>query len=103
MEYSTRIARIEKSKTIAVSAEASRLTAAGEDVVSFGAGEPDFPTPDFIKKAAVEAMEKGYTGYTSASGLPELKQAAVNKFASDYSYKYSTEEVIVCNGGKQVL
>ena len=103
MEYSARIAKIEESKTIAVSTVANKLTEAGEDVVSFGAGEPDFPTPEFIKKAAVEAMEKGYTGYTTASGLPELKEAAVNKFASDYSYQYSTEEVIVCNGGKQVL
>ncbi|MFN2341397.1 MAG: pyridoxal phosphate-dependent aminotransferase [Halanaerobium sp.] len=103
MKYSARIAKIEKSKTIAVSTEANKLTAAGEDVISFGAGEPDFPTPDFIKKAAVEAMDKGYTGYTSASGLPELKTAAVNKFAADYSVNYSTEEVIVGNGGKQVL
>ncbi|TDO92292.1 aspartate aminotransferase [Halanaerobium saccharolyticum] len=103
MKYSARIAKIEESKTIAVSTKANKLTAAGEDVVSFGAGEPDFPTPNFIKKAAVEAMDKGYTGYTSASGLPELKEAAVNKFASDYSYKYSTEEVIVGNGGKQIL
>ncbi|RAK11057.1 aspartate aminotransferase [Halanaerobium saccharolyticum] len=103
MKYSARIAKIEESKTIAVSTKANELTAAGEDVVSFGAGEPDFPTPDFIKKAAVEAMDKGYTGYTSASGLPELKEAAVNKFALDYSYKYSTEEVIVGNGGKQIL
>src|SRR6056297_1793331 len=103
MEYSARIAKIEESKTIAVSTEASRLTAAGEDVVSFGAGEPDFPTPDFIKEAAVEAMKKGYTGYTSASGLPELKEAVVNKFAADYSVEYSTEEVMVGNGGKQIL
>lgn len=103
MKYSARIEKIEESKTIAVSTEANRLAAAGEDVVSFGAGEPDFPTPDFIKKAAVEAMDKGYTGYTSASGLPELKEAVVNKFAADYSYKYSTDEVIVGNGGKQVL
>jgi aspartate aminotransferase len=103
MKYSARIAEIEESKTIAVSTKANKLTAAGEDVVSFGAGEPDFPTPNFIKKAAVEAMDKGYTGYTSASGLPELKEAAVNKFASDYSYKYSIEEVIVGNGGKQIL
>jgi len=103
MKYSARIAKIEESKTIAVSTEANRLAAEGEDIVSFGAGEPDFPTPDFIKKAAVEAMDKGYTGYTSASGLPELKEAAVDKFASDYSFKYSTEEVFVGNGGKQVL
>jgi aspartate aminotransferase len=103
MDYSARIAKIEESKTIAVSTAANKLTAAGEDVVSFGAGEPDFPTPDFIKEAAVEGMKKGYTGYTSASGLPELKEAAVTKFAADYSHQYSTDEVIVCNGGKQVL
>ncbi|MGM0547908.1 MAG: pyridoxal phosphate-dependent aminotransferase [Bacillota bacterium] len=103
MKYSARIEKIEESKTIAVSTEANRLTAAGEDVVSFGAGEPDFPTPAPIKKAAVEAMEKGYTGYTSASGLPELKKAVTNKFAADYKIKYSTEEVFVGNGGKQVL
>ncbi|KXS50470.1 MAG: aspartate aminotransferase [Halanaerobium sp. 4-GBenrich] len=103
MDYSARIAKIEESKTLAVSKKADKLTADGEDIVSFGAGEPDFPTPEFIKKAAVEAMDKGYTGYTSVSGLPELKESAVNYFADNYSYEYSTDEVIVCNGGKQVL
>lgn len=103
MEYSARIAKIEESKTIAVSTKANKLKKEGEDVISFGAGEPDFPTPEFIKKAAVEAMDKGYTGYTSAAGLPELKKAAVKKFAEDYSYQYASEEVVVCNGGKQVL
>ncbi len=103
MKYSAKIAKIEESKTIAVSSKANRLIAKGENVISFGAGEPDFPTPEFIKKAAVEAMDKGYTGYTSVSGLPELKEAAVKHFASNYSYQYSKDEVIVCNGGKQVL
>lgn len=103
MNYSERIENIEASKTIAVSVEANRLTAAGEDVVSFGMGEPDFPTPEFIKKAAEEAMRENYTGYTDVSGLPELKKAVIKHFASDYSFQYSTEEVIVCNGGKQVL
>ena len=103
MNYSARIAKIEESKTIAVSTKANELKAKGEDIISFGAGEPDFPTPEFIKKAAVEAMDKGYTGYTSASGLPELKEAVVNKFEADYSHKYSTEQVVVCNGGKQIL
>lgn len=103
MDYSANIEKIEESKTIAVSSKANSLIAKGEDVISFGAGEPDFPTPEFIKKAAVEAMDKGYTGYTSVSGLPELKKAAVNHFAFNYSYQYSTDEVIVCNGGKQVL
>jgi aspartate aminotransferase len=103
MDYSAEIAKIEESKTIAVSSKANRLIAKGEDVISFGAGEPDFPTPEFIKKAAVEAMDKGYTGYTSVSGLPELKESVVKHFAFNYSYQYSTDEVIVCNGGKQVL
>lgn len=103
MDYSLKVENIEESKTIAVTVAANELTAKGEDVVSFGVGEPDFPTPEFIKKAAVEAMEKNYTGYTAVSGLPELKKAAVNHFASNYSFQYSTKEVIICNGGKQVL
>lgn len=103
MDYSAKIEKIEESKTIAVSSKANSLIAKGENVVSFGAGEPDFPTPEFIKNAAVEAMDKGYTGYTSVSGLPELKKAAVKHFAFNYSYQYSTDELIVCNGGKQVL
>lgn len=103
MDYSARIAKIEESKTMAVSTKANILSEEGYDIVSFGVGEPDFPTPDFIKEAAVEAMNKEYTGYTSVSGMPELKEAAVKNFAADYSYQYSTEEVIVSNGGKQVL
>lgn len=103
MSYSAKIAKIEESKTIAVSSKANRLAAEGENIISFGAGEPDFPTPDFIKKAAVEAMEKGYTGYTAVSGLPELKEAVVKHFASNYSYQYTTDELIISNGGKQVL
>ncbi|ADQ14823.1 pyridoxal phosphate-dependent aminotransferase [Halanaerobium hydrogeniformans] len=103
MDYSASIAEVEESKTIAVSSKANKLIEKGEDIISFGAGEPDFPTPDFIKSAAVKAMDEGYTGYTSASGLPKLKKAVVDKFASDYDFQYSTEEVIICNGGKQVL
>ena len=103
MEYSSEIAKIEESKTIAVSSKAKQLKEAGEDVIGFGAGEPDFPTPDFIKEAAVEAMKKGYTGYTSAAGLPMLKKAVVKKFAENYGFEYTTDEVIICNGGKQVL
>ena len=103
MEYSSEIAKIEESKTIAVSSKAKQLKEAGEDVIGFGAGEPDFPTPEFIKDAAVEAMKKGYTGYTAASGLPMLKKAVVKKFAENYGFEYTIEEVIICNGGKQVL
>jgi aspartate aminotransferase len=103
MEYSSDIKKIEASKTIAVSSKANQLKEQGEDVIGFGAGEPDFSTPQFIKDAAVEAMNKGFTGYTSASGLPILKQAVVDKFAREYDFNYSTDEVIICNGGKQVL
>jgi aspartate aminotransferase len=103
MEYSSDIKKIEASKTIAVSSKANQLKEQGEDVIGFGAGEPDFPTPQLIKDAAVEAMNKGFTGYTSASGLPMLKQAVVDKFAREYGFNYSTDEVIICNGGKQVL
>ncbi|MFW6001392.1 MAG: pyridoxal phosphate-dependent aminotransferase [Halanaerobium sp.] len=103
MEYSSNIAKIEESKTIAVSSKANQLKEEGEDVISFGAGEPDFPTPKFIREAAVEAMARGYTGYTSASGLPKLKKAAVDKFKREYGFNYSQDEIIICNGGKQVL
>lgn len=103
MNYSKTIENIEESKTIAVSSKANKLIAEGEDVVSFGVGEPDFPTPEFIKEAAVEAMEKNYTGYTNVAGLAELRQAVVDDFASNYSYKYNIDEVIISNGGKQIL
>ncbi|SFL09388.1 pyridoxal phosphate-dependent aminotransferase [Halanaerobium salsuginis] len=103
MEYSTKIAKIEESKTIAVSAKAASLKKSGNNVISFGVGEPDFPTPELIKKAAGEAMQKNMTGYTSAAGLPELKAAVINKFAADYNFKYTMDEVIISNGGKQVL
>lgn len=103
MNYSERIEGINESKTIAISAKADKLAAAGEDIISFGVGEPDFPTPEYIKKAAAEAMTKGYTGYTAASGLTKLKKAAIKNFAKEYSYDYKLDEVIICNGGKQVL
>lgn len=103
MDYSSKVKNIEESKTIAVNSKAKNLIDAGEDVISFGVGEPDLPTPDFIKEAAVEAMAKNYTGYTNVAGLLELREAVVEDFAKNYSYKYNVDELMVSNGGKQIL
>ncbi|RCW50543.1 MULTISPECIES: pyridoxal phosphate-dependent aminotransferase [unclassified Halanaerobium] len=103
MKLSSRNSLINKSQTIAVSNLASDLKAEGENVISFGAGEPDFPTPAYICSAADEAMEKGYTRYTPAEGLKKLRQAAADRFADDYGFRFSVDEIIASNGAKQVL
>lgn len=103
MDFSRRNSLIKKSQTIAVSNLASALIAQGEDVISFGAGEPDFPTPAYICNSAAEAMEKGFTRYTPAEGLKKLRLAAANRFARDYGFQYDEDEVIASNGAKQVL
>ncbi len=79
------------------------MKAEGIDVIGFGAGEPDFNTPENIQKAAMEAIKKGYTKYTAASGILELKQAIVDKFKKDNGLNYETSEIIVSNGAKQCL
>jgi len=86
--------------TIAVTARAKELKAQGVDVVEFGAGEPDFDTPDYIKNAAIEAIKSGKTKYTAASGIPELRQAIADKFKRDNNLDYTAEQVIVNVGGK---
>jgi len=86
--------------TIAVTARAKELKAQGVDVVGFGAGEPDFDTPDYIKNAAIEAIKSGKTKYTAASGIPELRQAIADKFKRDNDLDYTADQVIVNVGGK---
>jgi len=103
LKFSSRNSLINKSQTIAVSNLASDLKAKGEDVISFGAGEPDFPTPAYVCSAAADAMEKGYTRYTPAEGLKKLRQAASDRFADDYGFRFSEDEIIASNGAKQVL
>ena len=76
-----KIDRIKPSATLAVSAKANQLKAQGEDVINFGAGEPDFDTPDFVKKAAIQAIKEGFTKYTAVDGIASLKQVIINKFA----------------------
>ncbi|MEA3078236.1 MAG: aspartate aminotransferase [Actinomycetota bacterium] len=101
---SRRIAAIAESPTIAVDTKAKALKAAGEDVIGYGAGEPDFPTPDYIVEAAVAACRdpKNHK-YTPTPGLPELRQAIVEKTARDSGYAVEAGQVLVTNGGKQAV
>jgi len=100
---SNSLKRIKPSPTIAVSQKARELKAAGKDVIGLGAGEPDFDTPDNIKKAAIEAINRGETKYTAVDGTPALKKAIVNKFKRENNLEYSVDEITVGTGGKQVI
>ena len=97
------LARVKPSATIAVTNKARELKAAGRDVIGLGAGEPDFDTPDNIKQAAIKAITDGKTKYTAVDGLPELKQAIVEKFQRENGLTYTAAEITVGTGGKQVL
>lgn len=101
---SRRLGAISESATLAVTAKAKALKAQGRPVIGFGAGEPDFPTPDYIVEAAAAATRDPQNHrYTPASGLPELKQAIVDKTLRDSGLEVSSEQVIVTNGGKQAV
>jgi len=97
------LSRIKPSPTLAVSQKARELKAAGRDIISLGAGEPDFDTPDNIKQAAIEAIRRGETKYTAVDGIPELKDAIIDKFRRDNGLSYERDQVTVATGGKQVL
>ncbi len=97
------LARVKPSATIAVTSKARELRAAGKDVIGLGAGEPDFDTPDNIKRAAIDAINRGETKYTAVDGIPELKQAISSKFKSENGLDYAPSEITVGTGGKQVL
>ena len=102
MDYpiSSRAASLAPSLTLAISAKAKELRARGEDVIGFGAGEPDFDTPQHIKDAAAQALADGFTKYTPSSGIPELRQAVAGKFQRDYGVEYEPSQIIVNCGGK---
>lgn len=87
--------------TVTVTARARELRAAGHDVISLGAGEPDFGTPDFIKEAAIRAIREGFTKYTAVDGIPQLKQAVVDKFRRDNDLSYQPKQILISCGGKQ--
>ncbi|HLI66877.1 MAG TPA: pyridoxal phosphate-dependent aminotransferase [Caulobacteraceae bacterium] len=100
---SAALARVKPSATLAADAKARALKAAGKDVISLAAGEPDFDTPDNIKDAAIKAIRDGKTKYTDADGIPELKQAICAKFARENGLSYKPEQINVSPGGKPVI
>jgi aspartate aminotransferase len=98
-----RLSRVSPSQTIAISTKARALKAAGRNIISLSAGEPDFDTPDNVKQAAIRAIEAGDTKYTDVSGTPALRRAVAAKFKRDSGIDYAPEEIIVSTGGKQVI
>jgi len=103
MKLARRLNAIKPSPTLALNARAKALAAAGEDVVGFAAGEPDFDTPEHVKRAAVQALEEGFTKYTATAGMPELRAAICDKLKADNGLSYAPEQVVVSNGAKQCL
>ena len=102
-EIAERISAISVSSTMRVAAEAERMRSQGVDVVDFGAGEPDFPTPGNIKQAAIRALEQNFTKYTNAGGTLELKQAVCDRHAADFGTDYKPSECLIGVGGKHVI
>jgi aspartate aminotransferase len=100
---SAALARVKPSATLAVTAQARELKRQGRDVIGLGAGEPDFDTPDNIKAAAIDAINRGETKYTDADGMPELKAAIAAKFARENGLTYETNQIHVASGGKPVI
>ncbi len=100
---STSLARVKPSPTMAVSAKAMEMKREGIDVISLGAGEPDFDTPDNIKAAAIAAIHAGKTKYTPVDGIPELKDAIIAKFKRDNNLTYTRDQVTIAPGGKPVI
>src|SRR5438270_1656767 len=100
MEISGRASQLTPSLTLSIDAKAKAMKAEGIDVCGFGAGEPDFDTPEHIKKAAIDALEAGFTKYTPSAGIPELRQAIAEKLAADNKLSYRAAQVIVSNGAK---
>lgn len=100
---SSRLQNVKASATLAVSAKAKELTAAGKSIVDFSVGEPDFPTPDRIKAAADRALRENFTRYTASAGIPELRKAICEKLRADNGLHYEPSEIIVSTGAKQCL
>ena len=100
-KLSDRVQRIKPSPTLAITARAAELRAAGKDIIGLGAGEPDFDTPEHIKQAAVNAIANGFTKYTAVDGTAGLKQAIIDKFSRDNKLNYTANQILVSCGGKQ--
>ncbi|MCY0965807.1 pyridoxal phosphate-dependent aminotransferase [Oceanospirillaceae bacterium G-43] len=101
LQLSDRVQQIKPSPTLAVTNRAAVLRAEGKDIIGLGAGEPDFDTPEHIKKAAIDAINNGFTKYTAVDGTPGLKQAIIGKFKNDNNLTYAPNQILVSCGGKQ--
>jgi aspartate aminotransferase len=103
MKFAKRMGNIKPSATLTITAKANALRAEGKDVIGFGAGEPDFDTPLHIKKAAIDAIEKGFTKYTAVGGIDELKDVIIDKYAVENGLNYERSEIVVSCGAKHTL
>lgn len=103
ISLSQRVSRISVSSTLAVMMEAEKLRAEGADLVDFGAGEPDFPTPDNIKEAAIRAIRENFSKYTAAGGTSEVRAAIAYRHAADFETSYAPSEILATAGGKQAI
>jgi aspartate aminotransferase len=101
LELSQRVRNIKPSPTLAISARAAQLKAEGKDIVNLGVGEPDFDTPEHIRAAGIDAINKGFTRYTAVGGTPSLKKAVVDKFKRENGLTYAPNQILVSCGGKQ--
>ena len=101
IKLSNRVNAVKPSPTLAITARAAQMRVAGYDIIGLGAGEPDFDTPDFIKYAAIEAINKGFTKYTAVDGIAPLKKAIIDKFKNDNGLDYNPKQILVSCGGKQ--
>ena len=103
MKFAKRVSEIAPSATLDITAKAKKMAKDGIDVVNFGAGEPDFDTPEHIKLEAIKAIKEGFTKYTPSSGMPELKEAIAKKLNSDNGLDYAPSQIVVSNGAKHSL
>jgi aspartate aminotransferase len=103
IQIAQRMQQIKPSPTLAVNAKAKALKASGADVLNFSVGEPDFDTPEHVCRAAKEAIDQGFTRYTAVPGIPELREAICQRFAEDKGWRYESDQIQVCSGGKQGL
>jgi aspartate aminotransferase len=101
MQLATRVLAVKESPTLVVTARALELKRQGRDIISLGAGEPDFPTPEHIRMAGIEAIQAGKTRYTAVDGTPDLKEAIIAKFKRENGLDYTAKQILVSSGGKQ--
>jgi len=103
MKIANRMENLSPSVTMAITALARELKAQGKDILSFSAGEPDFNTPEVIKQAAIQAIIDGHTKYTAVEGIPQTKQAIINKLKRDHNLEYNLDHIVISNGAKHSL